>query len=173
MKIESMGGNAPAENQSQSAQSARDRAIARLTTPPAQEHPVSNPSQVAPEDLSAIQAPSSEGQNNIDEATTSQSQEVQAKDKEKELLSTQYAQLARREKALYAKAQARERAIAEREASIQAREEAIKAKDAEYQSKYVPKERLSQDTINVLLENGLTYDHLHIYNNYHHLHIYA
>ena len=160
MKIESMGGNAPAENQSQSAQSARDRAIARLTTPPAQEHPVSNPSQVAPEDLSAIQAPSSEGQNNIDEATTSQSQEVQAKDKEKELLSTQYAQLARREKALYAKAQARERAIAEREASIQAREEAIKAKDAEYQSKYVPKERLSQDTINVLLENGLTYDQI-------------
>jgi hypothetical protein len=128
----------------------------------AQEHPVQNPSQLAPEDLSAVQNRTAEGQNNVDEATLSSKSapEAPAPEKDKELLSTQYAQLARREKALYAKAQARERAIAEREAAIQAREEAIKAKDSEYQAKYIPKDRLTQDTINVLLENGLSYDQI-------------
>jgi len=153
MKIEQMGGAPSAASQSQ--QSARERAIAKIQAPQSQEHPVSNPTQVAPEDLSAIQGQSNEGEAPVSEAPP----EAPAV-KEKELLSTQYAQLARRERSLQIQAQAQKRALAEREAVLQAREAAIQAKDAEYQSNYIPKERLTQDTINVLLENGLSYDQI-------------
>ncbi len=158
MKVETVAGPSLANSQSntQTQQDARARAIAKLSAPQAQEHPVQDPTRVAPEDLSAVKAP--EGQGNVDEVTALEPEAPAVK--EKELLSTQYAQLARREKALQAKAQAQQRAIAEREAALQAREAAITAKDSEYQSKYIPKDRLSQDTINVLLENGISYDQI-------------
>ena len=157
MKVEQVG-QAPSQTPAQP--SARERAIAMLSKPAsqAQEHPVANPSQVAPEDMTALGV---QGQSSESESKSSEPSDANAPaPKDKELLSTQYAQLARREKALYAKAQARERAIAERESALQAREEAIKAKDAEYQSKYIPKDRLTQDTVNVLLESGISYDQI-------------
>jgi hypothetical protein len=161
MKVESIG-QVPSENNAQP--SARDRAVALLNKvaavnpSQAQEHPVSNPSQVSPEDMTALGV---QGRSNEGESSSSEPSDATAPaTKDKELLSTQYAQLARREKALYAKAQARERAIAERESAIQAREKAIADKDAEYQSKYVPKDRLAQDTVNVLLEAGLSYEQI-------------
>jgi hypothetical protein len=159
MKVELVGGaplSAADQASIQSQQSARERAIAMIKgNSTAQEHPVSNPSKVSPEELSAVNS----GQNSVSEEPIVEiPAAAPALDKDKELLSTQYAQLARREKALYAKAQARDRAIAEREAALQAREKAIEAQDSEYKTNYIPKQRITEDTINVLLESGVSYD---------------
>lgn len=156
MKVEVIGAQPAAESSNPSQQSARERAIALIKGQQApalqaQEHPVPNPSRIAPEELSAVRGQNSEHEEPVADP-------VAVPDKDKELLSTQYAQLARREKALYAKAQARDRASAEREAALAAREEAIKSKDADYQTNYIPKQRLTEDTINVLLESGVSYD---------------
>jgi hypothetical protein len=157
MKVELVGAQPAAAASNQS--SPRERAIALLNaanSPQAQEHPVSNPSRVSPEELSAVQGQSSAGEDPVLDPAAA----TPAPDKDKELLSTQYAQLARREKALYAKAQARDRAIAEREAAISAREKALESKDTDYQTNYIPKQRLTEDTIGVLLESGITYDQI-------------
>lgn len=162
MKVEPIGQSAIANSQPAAQDSPRERAISKLmgSQPQAQEHPVQNPSQVSPEELSATQASVDKGQNSVDESLEQPKEATPPADKDKDLLSTQYAQLARREKALYAKAQARERALAERESALQAREQEIKAKDSEYQSNYIPKNRLTEDTISVLLENGISYDQI-------------
>ncbi len=41
-----------------------------------------------------------------------------------------------------------------------AREAAVKAKELEYQSKYVPKDQLTQDPLTVLSELGLSHDQI-------------
>lgn len=158
MKVELVGQPSLANSQSTAQDGARERAISKLlsNSGQAQEHPVQNPSQVSPEEMSAVQAPEQKGQNTVTEDPVA----TETPNKDKELLSTQYAQLARREKALYAKAQARDKALAEREAAIKAQEDAFKAKDSEYQSNYIPKTRLTEDTISVLLENGISYDQI-------------
>ena len=158
MKVEPIGQSAVANSQAQPQDAARERAIAKLMGNTAQEHPVQNPTQVSPEELSAVKAPENQGQSNVDDASIPEAEATPAKDKE--MLSTQYAQLARREKAMFAKAQAKEKALQEREAALQAKEQEIKAKDSEYQSNYIPKNRLTEDTISVLLENGISYDQI-------------
>lgn len=117
----------------------------------AQQLPVPNASQVSPED--AIKTTQQVQQDNIEaapeapkEATTSQ----------EEPLSTQYAILARKEKQLRARVQQQEQAIKAREAALLAREDALKAKDSEYESKYVPKDRITKDPLTVLSELGLS-----------------
>ncbi len=132
------------------ASDARARAIAKLTGAPAQsqEHPVSNPTNVAPEEMTAV---------------TGQTTPVDAPQAPKEVtappevpLSSQYAQLARKEKQLRANANA----VKAQEAAIKAREDAVKAKEAEMQSQYVPKERIAKDPLKVLQEQGYTADQI-------------
>ena len=160
MKVEPVGHSALANSQSTPVDSARERAIAKLmAAPQAQEHPVQNPTQVSPEEMTAVQAPEQKGLIGVDDASTTPEAEATPV-KDKEMLSTQYAQLARREKAMFAKAQAKEKALQEREAALQAKEQEIKAKDSEYQANYIPKNRLTEDTISVLLENGISYDQI-------------
>jgi len=77
-----------------------------------------------------------------------------------EPVSTQFAVLARKEKALRAKALAQEQALKAREEALKAKEAELLAKDSEYASKYVPKDRLKTDPFGVLTEEGLTYDQL-------------
>lgn len=157
MKVEIVGGapmSAADQASQQSQQSARERAIAMIKGQ-SQEHPVSNPSRVSPEELGAVKGQDSVNEDPIVDPAAAAPATL---DKDKELLSTQYAQLARREKALYAKAQARDRAVAEREAALLAREKAIEAQDSEYKTNYIPKQRITEDTINVLLESGVSYD---------------
>jgi len=139
--------------------SARERAIAALMG----QQPVPNATNVSPEELSAVKAPSasneeSEGQIHTSEAT----QEAEAKpEPQEDKLSSQYAILARKERALRAKIQAQEAEAKAKEAQLQAQiEQAVKAKEQELLSKYIPRERLSQDTWNVLAEAGVTYDEL-------------
>lgn len=167
MKVELVNAPAPIVDQNQGQNSARDRAIAKLMGGQQQALPVQNASQVAPEEMGALGTVKKDedeeikGQSNVAEASPEQESPKEATDPAKEkLLSTQYAQLARREKALYAKAQAREQALAAREQELQSREAAIKAKDTDYQSNFIPKSRLTEDTISVLLENGISYDQI-------------
>lgn len=142
-----------------------------------------DPNNIGAESLSAVKAPSKglaeaveEGQKDKDEQLTSSDavtpaeakvegdeeegeKKVEAAPVENEApLSSQFATLARKEKALRAKVQAQEQAIKARETALSQREEAIKAKEAEYQTNYVPKDRLSKDTWGVLSEMGISYD---------------
>lgn len=168
MKIEQMGAQASAPQTQNQAPSARDRAMAKLLGTPsqAQQAPVSNPSSVSPEEMSAI-APAAEEEDEFEKAKNqaqkhpdeSSESETKAETKvSEEPLSSQYAILARKEKAI----RLRDQQLKAREAAIKASEEAAKAPKAPSfdETKYVSKEKLSQDPFSVLTEMGLTYDQL-------------
>lgn len=141
--------------------SARDRAIATLNAANNPQPPVPNPSQVSPEELTAVKAASSEGQSNSNESSSSQKDEATTpKAAEPDPLSSQYAILARKEKALRAKVQAQENALKAKEEAIAKREAEIEAKSKSYETDYIPKSKLSEDTITTLLEAGITYDQI-------------
>lgn len=119
--------------------------------------PVADPNKVSLEELSAIKSDTS-GQTPTNEIPVEADKE-ETKPAE-DPISTQYATLARKEKALRAKALQSEQSFKAKEAALLAREEAMKAKETEYQSKYISKDRLTQDTLNALSEAGLTYDQI-------------
>lgn len=119
-----------------------------------QEHPVSNPSSVSVEELSAINT--NNGQ--IDQVEAPKVEEpVAASEKP---LSSHYANLAREQRALRSKALKQEQAMQIREAKIAEQEAAMKARELDYQSNYIPKEKLTGDTLNALLDAGLSYDQI-------------
>lgn len=143
----------------------RDIAIAKLNAAMIANAPqqaiVENPTSVSPEEMGAIRAPSSvsetpsEGQPVISEESKDSSEVTKTPE---EPLSSQFAVLARKEKALRAKVQAQEAAIKQREELLRLKEESIKSKEAEYASKYISKDKLTQDTLTALGEAGLSYD---------------
>jgi len=145
---------------SQSAQSAKERAIAKLLGNAPQAQPTVPQNNVTPENLSAIspKEPEPSGQTPTVEAPSDKAS-VSEKGTE-EPLSPQYAVLARKEKALRAKAQAQEQAFKAKEEALVAREEALKAKEAEYQSNYISKDKLKTDAWSVLNELGYSYEQL-------------
>jgi len=145
--------NQPASDASSSA---RARAIAILTTggPASGNEVVQNQNNVSPEEMGAVKTASTETkdtekteQKTIDKST---SESEASKDKE-EPLSSQYAQLARREKAL----RAERMQFKAKEEAFKAREEAIKAKELEYQTNYIPKSSLKEDALSVLSDAGV------------------
>lgn len=75
-------------------------------------------------------------------------------------LSQHYAILARKEKALRAKVAAQEQSLREKEAAIKAQEDALKARDLEYQSKYISRDRFSEDPLSAINDAGLSYEKL-------------
>ncbi len=164
-------------------QTARDRAVAKFmagasapaaaaTQPPVQAQqnhpPVQNANSVQPEELSAIIASKqvsettqentvsttvSEGQTNTTEtpnAATSQGNPP--------ALSAQYAQLARKEKAL----RVQDKELKAKEAAIAAREAALSqpAKPQFDPNEYIPKSRLKEDLLGTLAEQGYSYDQI-------------
>lgn len=138
---------------STSAQDARSRVIAMLTQAPAQSNPVPNPSQVSPEEMGALGKTKEQKDNEVEaQAAASAPTEVTPAPKVEDPLSTQYANLARKEKAIRAKALE----MRAREDAFKVQEAAYKAKDAEYQDKFIPKDRIAQDTLSVLAEAGIT-----------------
>lgn len=126
--------------------------------------PQVNQSSVSAEELSAVKpkesqvVSESQGQINNNEAST-EAPKAETKAAE-DPLSTQYANLARKEKALRAKALQQEQSLKAKEAAIAAKEAELRAKEQEYQSKYIPKDKLTNDTLNALAEAGLTYDQI-------------
>lgn len=142
---------APALANSQTNQNdARARAIAKLT-----QAPVENPTQVSPEELSVVQPPESR-QETINEEAATEVAAVEATKPKEEPLSSQYAQLARKEKAIRAKVQE----LKAKEAAIAAKDAEYAAKDSEYQSKYISRDALAQDPWSILQDLGITYDKL-------------
>ena len=141
--------------QTQSQQSARERAIAMLTGNNSQQTPVQNPSSVAPEEMNHSK-PQETGQSDKVDAQAPAEAPKEATKSEEAPLSSQYAQLARKEKQLRAQVNA----VKAQEAAIRAREEAIKAKEVEYQSKYIPKDVIAKDPIKVLMDQGYTQDQI-------------
>lgn len=157
MKIETVTGplntTSSLNVQSASQAAARERAISKLTGGATeQQSPVQNPTQVSPEELSAIRAPSAPAAQ-IDTTETP----AQAETKAEEPLSNQYAILARKEKAL----RQREQQIRAKEQQLRA-SEAPKApeKPAFDESKYISRDRIASDPFSVLAELGLSYDQL-------------
>jgi len=162
-KVESTSTPAPSlGTNSPNQQSARDRAIAKLMTPPATQHPVSNPTQISPEELGAL--PQKGIGEEAPQATedASQKADTPAKSEEQAPLSSQYAQLARKEKAIRAKAQE----IRAKEDAIRAREEALKAKESTPATPQTPspsqRDRWAsgdvRERLAVLNEIGASYD---------------
>jgi antitoxin component of RelBE/YafQ-DinJ toxin-antitoxin module len=176
MKISPLAPNASVAQTPQTSQntSARERAIAKLTTPPAptqgqaQETPVANPNNISPEELSAVRP--SDALNAQEQGLDASQDQVQGEveappqesaktePKQDTAASKQWAQLARQERALRAKAQQQEQALKAREAALAAREAELTAKDTQYSQGYVSKDRLKQDALTVLTEAGLSYD---------------
>lgn len=164
MKIEPKSAPALAapEAPSDSSQAARARAIARLSGN-AQQEAVANPSNVSPEEMSAVRAPS-EGQKDNDvttqeavaEVTETQEEPKSPPAKVEDPLSSQYAVLARKEKALRSRIQD----LKTREDAIKAREDAAGKQPSFDESKYIPRERLKAETLQVLAEEGVSYDEL-------------
>lgn len=142
---------------------AKERAIAAFMQPntPAQQSPVSNPTNVAPEEMGAIRQHDSEDRRTINnESPVSESSKAETKVTD-EQISSQYAVLARKEKQL----RLRDQQLRKQEAAIkvqeEARLEALKPKAPTLdESKYISKEKLTQDPFSVLAELGLTYDQL-------------
>lgn len=172
MKIENLGGQSSATPSAPStAQSARERAISRLmgnssSSPSA----VPNQNSVSPEEMGAIAAPkveksefekvTEEAQKHSIEAESSPEPKAETKADE-EPLSSQYAILARKEKAI----RQREQQLKAREAAIKAQEETSKvsapiAAPSIDESKYISREKLTSDPFGVLTELGMTYDQL-------------
>lgn len=138
-----------------------------------------NQNAIAPEDLSAIKAPAKqeETEENQDDsaqlatapsledavAAAQASEETPADAPKAETpdpaLSRQFAQLARQEKAIRAKAQAQEQAFKVREAALAARETELASRQPDL-SKYVPRDRVKAETLAVLAEEGVSYDDL-------------
>lgn len=149
--------------------SARDRAIAALSG----NAPDVNASKVSPEEMGAIKRPDNNSDAKDDQKTDAKAdgeKESKASD-EKEVtdssseegekpLSTQYAALARKEKALRAKAMTQEQAFKAREAALAAREAEINSKLQQSQADYISKEELRKNTLGVLEQLGVTYDQL-------------
>ena len=144
----------------QSAQTARERAIAMVSS---QAAPVPvDASSVSPEDIGSVTAPSQDISPEATAAAKSEqaTPEPKAETKPDETLSNQYNILARKERALRAKAQQQDQALKAKEAALAAREAALEAKDKEYATAYIPKQRLKAETLSVLAEEGLSYDEL-------------
>lgn len=145
--------------QTQTQQNARERAIAKLTaaaTPIPADMPVQNPSNISVEELGAIKS----RQNYKEEAPAKQEETIveEPKAAKEETLSSQYAILARQQKAL----RQRDQQLKAREAAIKAQEDAARLpqKPLFDESKYVQKDRITQDPFAVLNELGLSYDQL-------------
>jgi antitoxin component of RelBE/YafQ-DinJ toxin-antitoxin module len=132
-----------------SASDARARAIAALQGTV----PVQNPSSISPEESGAIRQTGTSD-------TVERSSEVTEPESKEAPLSPQYAALARKEKAIRAKAIAQEQAFKAREAALAAKEAELTSKSNPSLDNYISKDKLKENALSVLSELGLTYDQL-------------
>jgi hypothetical protein len=138
-----------------------------------QDNPV-DANRVSPEDMAHLMSNKSveskeesqpEGQGHTNEET-SPTEKVETspsevtKDQE-EPLSKQYAIIARKEKALRAREAQLSQQMKAKEAELAAREEMLKkVPSAIDESKYIPKDRLKDEWLNILADAGISYDEI-------------
>lgn len=158
------------DGKSNQAQDSRQRAIAALMgSQPGQsqnqnnqQSPIVDQSKISVEELAAVspEQPQEERADNVEgqvEEPTKPSEEVTQPEKE-EPLSTQYAVLARKEKALRAKAVAQEQQMKQREAALTVREQEMASKSTIDPSKYISIDDLKRNAFSKLSELGISYD---------------
>lgn len=157
-----------AVSQPNMSQALREKAMAAFMTPTTQEQAtaVKNPNNISPEEMSAVvpksneikQVQESSTQNLTSEAPAQVSpeatKETESQDKPSDPLSSQYALLAKKEKALRAQIQAHKA----REEELKKREAAISSKDSEYTQNFISREKLKSNPLEVLSELGVSYD---------------
>lgn len=136
------------------AQDARARAISKLTAQ--QPIPLEDPSNISVEELGAV-ATKNEGKIVANEAQV-EDKAPEAKSTEEVSYSSQLALLARKERALRAKAQQQEQSIRAREDAVKAKEAELASKGQDYDSNYISKQRLKERTLEALAEAGVSYD---------------
>lgn len=114
---------------------------------------------ISAEELSAIVPPTQEPVLDAaqEDAVIEAAQEEPVKEEVPEAVKRQFAQLARQEKALRAKAQQQDKALKAREAALAEREAAIKPQDM---SEYAKLSDLRRDPLAFLEKAGVTYDQL-------------
>lgn len=160
----------PQTSSNTSSRTAAIAAFERASASPqqSQEHPVQNPNQVSPEELSAIKAPTGVADTQpetqvletLDNSPNSEAADTKLPPKDS-VESKRWAQLARQERQLRAKAQAQDAAIKAREAALVAREAELQAKAQEYSpEKYISRSRIKQDPLGVLQDEQVSYDEL-------------
>jgi len=123
---------------------------------------VANQTQVQPEEMGAIRAQENR-QSSTEEAPAEipvPNVDTKAPQVEDPNLSRQFAQLARQEKALRAKAQQQEQALKAKEAALAAREQEYATKDQEYAQKYIQRQFLKDNPLQALAEAEVSYDDL-------------
>lgn len=161
---------------SNSQQSARDKAIAALLggsaqpTGNAQETPVQDPTSVSIEEVANLNT-SEQNSGQSDNSVEDQSEALKTSDEapstqeatnptKEEPLSTQYAMLARREKAIRAKAVQQEQTFKQREAELARREAELSSKSTIDTSKYISIDDLKRNALGKLQEHGISYDEI-------------
>lgn len=150
--------SAPGSTTSQ-AKDARAKAVAAFMgskAPEANPQPVPNATQVAPEELGALRVSATEPEEKDKEETAVEAQEVTPEPSTKvDPLSSQYATLARKEKALRSQIQQ----FKAEQAEFQKQRDTHKAPELDL-SKYIERDRLKSDPLSVLTDAGLSYDEI-------------
>lgn len=149
------------------AQDARARAIAKLTAAPTQAPIPVNANNISPEEVSAVQAPQSASPSDKSPTTEApqaaepaQTPETPNKPAEDDSLSNKYQILARKERALRAKAQQQEQAWQSREQALKAREAELEAKSKTYDTEYIPRSQLKQAALDAVATGDIPYDEI-------------
>lgn len=119
----------------------------------AQEHPVADPNNISPEEISAVRP--SQPVEKPDSPATTEDTQAEVKPAKDPALERQFQQLARQERQLRAKVKAEMDSIAAQKAEIAKQQEAIKAKETEYTQGYISKDQLKRDTYRILEEAGV------------------
>ncbi len=154
------------------ANAARAKAVAMIQgqTPAPQAHashaPQLNQNNISPEDMSAIAPPTPT--HNIDTSVTSEEDTTtsaaapaeQEETPKAPPISTQLALLSRKEKAFRQQQQKAAQDLKAQQDALAAREAALSAKEKDYQSGYIPKDLVKQQTLKVLADAGVSYEDL-------------
>lgn len=145
---------------------AKARAVAKLTGPTpgqtqAQQAPVQNPTQVSPEEMSAIQPPSIP-EPNIDAATTNVETPAEETKQEPKIdkTSSEYQLLARKERQLRAKFQQEQQRLKADQDKWQQEKAEFQKQIDELRQNSIPRSRLKDQAFQVLEEEGISYDSL-------------
>ena len=142
-----------------SGQDAKARAIAALMgsgTGQAQNPQVLDQTRISPEESLAVKP---QAIDNTEQTDSNEAATPTAPEKE-EPISSQYAVLARKEKALRAKAAAQEAQYKQREEALAKREAELSSKANPDLTNYISVDKLKQNALSVLAEHGIDYGYL-------------
>lgn len=165
MNIKPIAGAGAVQHSAPLAPAYKAKAVAAFNQNAAQSQPqpqiVQNQTSIAPEEMGAIHPERQSDE--IVEQIQQDEQQVETQEPAKTedpAISRQFAQLARQERALRAKAQQQEQAYKAREAALAAREQELAAKPSFDPKQYYTKDQVKQNALDILAESGVSYEEL-------------